>query len=179
MSAESSSATAPLSPREAAALLRASLEAIRAECAGMSERAASWHPRSGEWCAKEVLGHLIEADRRGFGGRIRQFLDADNPACIPWDQDEVARKRGDCGRPIAALIEELGTVRADGLAVVDGLRPAVMGRAGRHPKVGPLTVSDVLHEWVHHDRNHLKQIMSNVQAFAWPHMGNAQRFSAP
>ena len=54
-----------------------------------------------------------------------------------------------------------------------------MGRSGRHPKVGSLTVSDVLHEWVHHDRNHLKQIMSNVQALAWPHMGNAQRFSAP
>jgi hypothetical protein len=32
---------------------------------------------------------------------------------------------------------------------------------------------------VHHDRNHLKQILSNVQAYAWPHMGNAQKFSAP
>ena len=169
----------PLTPMEAAALLRAGLHGIRAETAGLSDRVASWHPKPGEWCVKEVIGHLIEADRRGFGGRIRQFLDADNPACIPWDQDEVARKRGDCGRPIAVLMEELGAVRADGLAVVDGLTAAAMGRAGRHPKVGPLTVSDVLHEWVHHDRNHLKQIMSNVQALAWPHMGNAQRFSAP
>jgi hypothetical protein len=156
-----SSAAAPLSPAEAAALLRASLGAIRAEAAGLSERAASWHPKPGEWCAKEVLGHLIEADRRGFSGRIKSFLDADNPACIGWDPDE------------------LGTVRADGLKVVDGLTPAALGRRGQHPKVGPLTVSDILHEWVHHDRNHLKQIMTNVQAFAWPHMGNAQRFSAP
>jgi hypothetical protein len=38
-------------------------------------------------------------------------------------------------------------------------------------------VADLLHEWVHHDRNHLKQLLANVQAFVWPHMGNAQRFS--
>jgi hypothetical protein len=40
-------------------------------------------------------------------------------------------------------------------------------------------VDDVLHEWVHHDRNHLQQIMGNVQAFVWPALGNAQRFSLP
>lgn len=177
MSAEHS--TTPLSPREAAALLRAGLEAIRGEASALSDRVASWHPKAGEWCAKEVLGHLIEADRRGFGGRIRQFLDADNPACIGWDQDEVARGRGDCGKSVAALLDELSTARAEGLKVVDALTTAGLARGGRHPKVGALTVSDILHEWVHHDRNHLKQMMSNVQAYAWPHMGNAQRFSAP
>ncbi|HTK93865.1 MAG TPA: DinB family protein [Verrucomicrobiae bacterium] len=177
MSAEPS--TAPFSPREAAALLRASLDAIRGEASALSDCAASWHPKAGEWCAKEVLGHLIEADRRGFGGRIRQFLAADNPACIGWDQDEVARGRSDCGKPVAGLLDELGKARAEGLAVVESLTTAGLSRGGEHPKVGRLTVSDILHEWVHHDRNHLKQMMTNVQAYTWPHMGNAQRFSAP
>jgi hypothetical protein len=45
--------------------------------------------------------------------------------------------------------------------------------------VGFLTVGDLLHEWVHHDRNHIRQMLANVQACAWPHMGNAQRFSLP
>jgi hypothetical protein len=43
--------------------------------------------------------------------------------------------------------------------------------------VGELSIHDILYEWVHHDQNHIKQIMSNIQAFAWPHMGNAQKFS--
>jgi hypothetical protein len=30
---------------------------------------------------------------------------------------------------------------------------------------------------MHHDRNHLRQLLANVQAGVWPHMGNAQRFS--
>jgi hypothetical protein len=32
---------------------------------------------------------------------------------------------------------------------------------------------------VFHDRNHIRQMLANVQAFAWPNMGNAQRFSQP
>jgi hypothetical protein len=177
MSADSSAA--PLTPREAAGLLRAGLEGIRAETAGLSDRVASWHPKSGEWCVKAVIGHLIEADRRGFGGRIRQFLEADNPACIPWDQDAVARDRNDCARPLGALVDELAALRARDIPFVEGLTQAALARAGQHPKVGRLTISDLLHEWVHHDRNHLKQMLANVQALAWPHMGNAQRFSAP
>jgi hypothetical protein len=177
MSADSSAA--PLTPREAAALLRAGLEGIRAETAGLSDRVASWHPKSGEWCVKEVIGHLIEAYRRGFGGRIHQFIEADNPACIPWDQDAVARDRNDCARPLGALVDELAALRARDIPFVEGLTQAALARAGQHAKVGRLTIGDLLHEWVHHDRNHLKQMLANVQALAWPHMGNAQRFSAP
>jgi hypothetical protein len=42
-----------------------------------------------------------------------------------------------------------------------------------------VTVRDLLHEWVFHDRNHLRQILANGQARAWPAMGNARRFSHP
>src|SRR4029450_14077099 len=62
------------SPREMAALLRASMDALRAESAALTDRAASWHPAPGEWCVKEVLGHIIEAERRGLRGRVLAFL---------------------------------------------------------------------------------------------------------
>jgi len=31
---------------------------------------------------------------------------------------------------------------------------------------------------MHHDRNHVRQALANVQAYVWPAMGNAQKFSA-
>lgn len=40
-----------------------------------------------------------------------------------------------------------------------------------------LRVRDLLQEWVHHDRNHVRQALANVQAYVWPAMGNTQRFS--
>ena len=54
-----------------------------------------------------------------------------------------------------------------------GLLPATAGQAEY------LQIGDILAEWVHHDRNHVRQMMANVQAYVWPHMGNAQRFSQP
>ena len=33
--------------------------------------------------------------------------------------------------------------------------------------------------WLHHDRNHVRQLFANVQAYVWPSMGNSQRFSQP
>ena len=124
-----------------------------------------------------MIGHLIEAERRGFAGRIRIILDAKDPALERWDQNAVARARGDDAHDGRALLQELTALREDGVALARRLGPGDLGRGGHHPTVGYLRVSDLLHEWVHHDRNHLKQMLANVQAYAWPHMGNSQKFS--
>ena len=171
--------TAPLSALDAATLLRHAAAAIAAEVRGLPDALRRWHPAEGEWCVKEVLGHLIEAERRGFSGRIRIILASERPALERWDQAAVAKARKDCDADAEALVGELLRMREDGAAMIAALRPEDFERVGRHPVVGDLTVRDVLQEWVHHDRNHLKQMLSNVQAYAWPHMGNARKFSAP
>ena len=170
-------AEVPLAPPEVAALLRAAMTTLTAELGALPERLAAWHPAPGEWCVKEIVGHLIEAERRGFAGRIRILLAESDPALQTWDQNEVARARGDCARPLAALLDELAALRRDSATLVAGLAGADLGRGGRHPTVGALRVGDLLQEWIHHDRNHIKQAMANVQAFVWPAMGNSQKFS--
>jgi hypothetical protein len=166
-----------LRPTEVGRLLESGVAVIRAELAALPDDVLAWHPAPGEWCAKEVLGHLIESEGRGFAGRIRIILASDTPALETWDQNEVARARRDCERDATALLDEFAKLRRESVAFVAGLSATDLGRGGRHPKVGLLRVGDLLHEWVHHDRNHLRQMLSNVQALAWPHMGNARRFS--
>ena len=80
---------------------------------------------------------------------------------------------------MAALLDEFDAARAASLALVAGLRQEDLRRAGRHPVVGELSIGDLLHEWVHHDRNHIRQALALGQAYVWPHMGNARRFSQP
>jgi len=172
-------ADSALTPAETSALLRSALAVITAEGAALPEAELAWRPAPGEWCVKEVLGHLIEAERRGFAGRIRIILASDTPALETWDQDEVARSRRDHERSWSELLGEFTRMREESVPLARGLQAADLSRAGRHPKVGLLRVSDLLHEWVHHDRNHIRQMMANVQARAWSHMGNAQRFSRP
>ncbi|HEU4370744.1 MAG TPA: DinB family protein [Methylomirabilota bacterium] len=169
--------TPALSPAEVAALLPATVAALRAELAALPERMLAWHPAPGEWCVKDVIGHLIEAERRGFAGRIRIILSADTPALERWDPPAVAAARNDCAKPAAALIDELAALREDSASLVGRLIAADLDRAGRHPTVGLLRVRDLLQEWVHHDRNHVRQVLANVQGYVWPAMGNAQKFA--
>jgi hypothetical protein len=139
--------------------------------------AAAWRPAAGEWCVNECLGHVIESEKRGFAGRIRVMLAAEVPSLETWDQTSVATARGDCDRKPEDLLAEFEPLRRDSIELVRSLKPEQLARRGSHPQVGRLTVGDILHEWVHHDDNHLRQALANVQAYVWSRMGNAQNFS--
>jgi hypothetical protein len=165
-----------MTPAEVADVLEYSGGAYAGTLRSLPPSVASWHPAEGEWCVNECVGHVIEAEKRGFAGRIRIILGADNPALQTWDQVSVEKARRECERKPQELLAEFEPLRRESIRLIRSLRPADLARAGTHPKVGRLTVGDLLHEWVHHDGNHLRQALANVQAYVFPQMGNAQRF---
>jgi hypothetical protein len=137
----------------------------------------AWQPAPGEWCILEVIGHLVETEERGFGGRIRALMTEERPRFSGWNPDAVAVARADATRDPAEVLAEFTARREANIAMLEGLSPDILERGGDHPQVGELTGRDLLQEWVYHDGNHLRQMMANLQAYNWPHMGNAQRFS--
>jgi hypothetical protein len=167
-----------VTPDEIADLLDLSGRSLAGTLRALSPEVASWHPGEGEWCVNECVGHVIEAEKHGFARRIRIILGADNPRLATWNQEAVERARRDCERKPDELLAEFEPLRSDSVELVRSLRPEQLARPGSHPEVGPLTVGDLLHEWVHHDGNHLRQALANVQAYMWPQMGNARRFSS-
>ena len=167
-----------LTPMELAALLDASRQAVVAETTALGPHAAE-RLVEGEWCANEVVGHLIEAERRGFAGRIRTMIAESNPRLQTWVQSAVAAARHDDERRPADLLGELNILRDDSLALVRSLSPAMLARTGLHPQVGEVTVQDIVHEWVHHDREHVAQLVALTRRLVWPAMGNARRFFDP
>ncbi|HEX7102631.1 MAG TPA: DinB family protein [Nitrolancea sp.] len=166
-----------LTPGEVANLLEAMTTIVRTELTALPERAVNWHPAPEEWCVKEALGHIIEAEQRGFAGRIRIILDNDEPDFIAWDQEAVERERNDCARDLNDLLDEFTHMRSESCAMVRGLSTADLQRGGLHPKVGFLRVNDLLHEWLFHDRNHVRQMLANLQSYVFPLMGNSQGFA--
>lgn len=167
--------TAELTPDQVAGYLEASCALIESELKALGDD-AGWHEAPGEWCARAVVGHLIEAEKRGFAGRIRIILAGDRPSLEAWDQVEVEKQRDDCGRMTDSVWMELMGLRHDSVQLVRSLRPADLDRSGTHPKAGELKVRWLLHEWISHDRQHTKQLLSIAQERVWPHMGNSQKF---
>lgn len=142
----------------------------------LPERLTRYQPMPADWSINEVIGHLIEAERRGFAGRIRLILNEEHHVCIGWDQNQVARDRQDNDKEALDLFNEFATMRQESNLLVSTLLPAQLPRFATHPKVGTVSVQELLCEWVYHDLNHLKQIESNISAWYWQQMGNTQRF---
>jgi hypothetical protein len=160
-----------------ATLLASTPSVLETQIGSMGEELAAWHPAPGEWCAKQVVGHLIEAERRSFVGRITTVLDSPAQLLEAWEPDPLAAARGDCDRPRHELLAEFSAARSASVRLVRSLPPDGLDRAARHPTVGALTISSILHHWIRHDHNHLRQIQGNVLERVWRHCGNARRFS--
>ena len=168
-------ADSPLTPARVAGLLRATAVTLRAEVDALGTEGVSWHPAPGEWCVNEVLGHLLEAEQRGFAGRIQRIIEEPGRRLLTWDQVAVTKARQDCEK--TDLMAEFERVREESAQLVLSLQPEQLALTGDHPQVGELLIGGLLHEWPHHDRSHVKQALSNVQAYAWQHMGNSRRFA--
>ena len=118
---------------------------------------------------------MVEAEKRGFAGRIREIQEGRKQTAA-WDQVAVAKERNDCARLGQSLWMEFMGVRSGSIKLVRSLQPGDLGKGIAHPKVGELRVRDLLQEWIHHDRNHTRQLLAIAQERVWPHMGNAQKF---
>jgi hypothetical protein len=164
-----------LTTEEIAQLLESTCALIEAEMKALGDEGCRFHFKPGEWCVNECVGHIIEAERRGFGGRIRDIL-AGKPL-LSWDQVQVERDRKDCERMSQSIWMEFLGLRHDYIAMVRELKPGNLEMSGVHPKVGVLRVRDLLHEWVYHDRNHTRQLLAVQQERVYPQMGNSQKFA--
>ena len=166
-----------MNPSEVAGVLEASGQSIVSILKGLSPEVASWHPAQGEWCVNECVGHIVEAEKRGFAGRIRIILGAQDPDLPTWDRTSIAHARRDCEKKPSELADEIANVRSESVELIRSLKPEQLPRSGNHPEVGRLSVEELLHEWIYHDGNHFRQAVANIQAYVWPGMGNAQKFS--
>jgi hypothetical protein len=171
--------TTRLQPHEVVALLQNTPAVLRTLLRPLPRDMFTWHPTPGKWCINEVVGHLIEADRHDFMGRIRLIRDHEEPRLTVSDQAEVARMRHDCDHDLNELLDELSHQRSSSLSCIVTFGDQELQRGGVHPTIGHLHIVNLLHEWVYHDMNHIRQIVANVQGFLWEHLGNMQRFYQP
>lgn len=156
-------------------LLEATPALLRVQLGGLDNAILRWRPAAGEWCIKEVIGHLIETDRIAFMGRVRQMLDADYPTLGGMDVDGIAAARRDDERDLGELLDELTALRAEIGPFVAALSSEELARAGAYPRLESMSVQDLIYEWPFHDANHIKQIQDIIMAWSLPGMGEAMR----
>ena len=113
----------------------------------------------GTWTVFDVVGHLIYADRENWLPRARKILQFGEAQ--PFDPfDRLGHVKESQGKSLSQLLDEFAVVRAgclNGLRALN-LKPEQVTKRGRHPALGPVTLSELLATWAAHDMTHLHQI---------------------
>jgi len=119
------------------------------------------------WSAFDIVGHLIVGERTDWMVRARIILE--NGEARPFDPfDRFAQLKESRGKSLEQLLDEFARLRGENLAALQALnlQPEELARRGRHPRLGVVTLAQLLATWAAHDLTHLHQL-SRVMAYQY------------
>ena len=110
-------------------------------------------PAAEEWSALNCLQHLLDAERLLFPVRLRAFLAGQD---LDDFDPQKAHAEADSQTPeqlAAAFIH----ARKESLVLLEDVQDDDLKRTVQHPKLGTVTLAEMLHTWAAHDLMHTVQ----------------------
>ena len=154
---------------EIAATIESMPVVLRSLLSPIDDAVLRMQPEPGEWCALEVIGHLIVSDGAAFRDRISAII-AGEPQIAGFNPSLELTGRDFAAEPLADLLDELADERAESGRFVRGLDPADLTREAQYRDHGVFQAGDFVHEWPFHDQDHLQQILAAIKPRYLPHM---------
>lgn len=115
--------------RDPIGILKRQVPVLRAVCAGMTDADSLTRYAVGKWSIKQVLGHLSDVERV-FSYRLLRICRGD-PTPLPGFDENLYVEAGDFERrPVRSLLQELETVRASTLRLIETIPPEHWTRRG-------------------------------------------------
>jgi hypothetical protein len=115
------------------------------------------HPRPGGWCAREILGHLVDSacnnHRRFIVGR------GDSPVVFQgYDGDAWVARQRYVDRPFSDIASLWEAYNRHLVHVIAGTPSDALGQSGAGPEGGDVTLGFLMEDYVRHLRHHLAQL---------------------
>jgi hypothetical protein len=109
--------------------------------------------------AYQVIGHLAHGERADWMPRVKMILEfGESRAFVPFDR--FAQDRESAGKTLPQLLDEFADLREQNLNELRGLDLSAeqMQLRGKHPRLGTVTLAQLLATWAGHDMTHVHQI---------------------
>jgi len=106
-----------------------------------------------------VVGHLVHGERTDWMPRVKTILEyGESRAFVPFDR--FAQDRESAGKSLPQLLDEFAELRGQNLKELNalGLTEQKLNMLGRHPRLGTVTLANLLATWAAHDMTHLHQL---------------------
>jgi DinB family protein len=143
---------------EALAVLSRTPATLAAMLEGLPDSWIKATEGDGTWSPYDVIGHLNHGERADWIPRARHILAGLPRPFDPFDREaQFVESRG---ATLSELLTTFSRLRRESLAALAGMKltNADLGRKGRHPDLGEVTLGQLLATWVVHDMDHVAQI---------------------
>lgn len=120
----------------------------------LSEKKSRHRYAPGKWTIREVVGHLIDAERV-FAYRALTFARGDKGPLPGFDEVAWGNTTNADTRTLKSLLEEFAAVRATTLAMIKGFGPEELGRTGT-ASGHPVSVRGLVYVMTGHERHHVR-----------------------
>ena len=114
-------------------------------------------PAEGEWSAVEVVAHLADTEAHAVA-RVRRIANEDEPVLEPFDQAALAVERRYLDLDVEGELRRLADLRAEHVALLEGLDDAGWTRTGIHGEHGRMTIERYETHVAAEEVDHLAQI---------------------
>lgn len=107
----------------------------------------------------DVMGHLIHGEKTDWAARTKRILEFGNTKMFDlWNR--FAQYEESVGKSVEQLIDEFAAIRKENIVWLKGLAltAADLDKKGMHPKLGEVSLRNLLATWVVHDLTHIAQI---------------------
>src|SRR5689334_20166328 len=111
------------------------------------------------WSPQDIVGHLIHAEETDWIPRATMILSkGESQTFEPFDRFAQANRF--VGWSLERLLGRFAELRAASVRTLRGwnLTPGQLDLRGRHPELGPVTLSQLIACWVVHDLGHIAQV---------------------
>ena len=133
--------------------LTGQLEEMEQLLGPVSDRAALARYADGKWSVKEVLGHLIDAERI-FSYRLFRIARGDGTPLSGFDENAYVPAGNFDRRPLRVLLDEFRAVRVSTAALMEGLPPESWTRRGTAADK-PISVRALAYIIIGHANHHM------------------------
>ena len=144
---------------EAAQVLEKTPLVLRSLLTGLSDGWTLSNEGPDTFSPYDVLGHLIHGEKTDWVTRAKIILAFGiSKPFTPWDR--FAQYEESKGKTLDQLLDEFAAVRKENMQWFTSLSltETDLDRKGMHPKLGEITLRNLLSTWVVHDLTHIAQI---------------------
>lgn len=118
-----------------------------------------WKPTPKTWSILEVMGHLLDEERRDFRVRLEHLLFKPGVDWPPIDPEGWVTEHKYNEQDSEAVWRAFSEEREKSLAWLRGLKDPDWEVFWEHPRAGKLRAGDIMASWLAHDYLHMRQIV--------------------